>query len=171
MTLQSPDELKIMIDWEDRLIDKIHEQRKLMIWLKYEKRKLMNCEKSAIRRPSLLSPVHTMVFDGLRVILSEWGWLKKNMFIQFIICVKQTNNWLKSPSNLCFSCVNKLTSKFLQSFLAWKQFCFWWLLIQFNLLTLTLTKDQRLSAVEISKLNRIRITAQIPIRKNTNPKD
>ena len=48
----------------------------------------MNCEKSAIRRPSLLSPVHTMVFDGLRVILSEWGWLKKNMFIQFIICAE-----------------------------------------------------------------------------------
>ena len=110
-SLQSPDELKIMINWEDRLIDKIHEQRKLMIWLKYEKRKLMNCEKSAIRRPSLLSPVHTMVFDGLRVILSEWGWLKKNMFIQFIICVEQTNHWLKSPFNLCFSCVNKLPSK------------------------------------------------------------
>ena len=56
----------------------------------------MNCEKSAIRRPSLLSPVHTMVFDGLRVILSEWGWLKKNMFIQFILC--RTNKSLaKKP--------------------------------------------------------------------------
>ena len=131
-----------------------------MIWLEYEKRKLMNCEKSAIRRPSLLSPVHTMVFDGLRVILSEWGWLKKNMFIQFIICVEQTNHWLKSPFNLCFSCINKLTSKssFNLCFFGLKTvslFRFWWLLIQFNLLTLTLTKDQRsLSAVEISKLSK-----------------